>query len=150
MMEFNIIYNTETVLSDDLISAYFQAVFNVKFNGKLISLQIGKKSPDLSDIYKATNSDRFAFITAFNPNGILNSQDINLSMQSRLMQTVTAMGYSFLEGYGSDANGGWPQEDSIFIPSMDYDSACHLGNTFSQNAIVYGESSGIPKLVILR
>ncbi|WP_445733324.1 DUF3293 domain-containing protein [Mariniflexile sp.] len=149
-MRTNIIYNANTKLPDELINAYFHAVFNVFFNGKLIALQIGRKSTDLLDIYRATKSDCFAFVTAFNPNGALNSQEINRSMQSRLIQAVSVMGYSFYEGFGCDINGEWPKEDSIFIPKIDFNTACDIGNKFSQNAIVYGDSYAIPKLVILK
>lgn len=140
----------DTVISDELIQIYQDAIYCFTFEEKIIEFKVGVESKGLMDFYNRTKSNCFAFITAFNPHGVLTSLNDNLNMQKGLMQEVSSMGYSFLEGYGGDAAGEWPKEDSICILGLSFDSACNLGNKFLQNAIVYCEKDAIPKVVVLR
>lgn len=112
-------------------------------------LRIGVASKELSALYRQSNTDSAAFITACNPCSRPLAATENTARQADLAAELSQRGLYFLEGEGRHPTDDWV-EPSYLVLGLSLDEAKALGNQFEQNAVVWCGADAVPELVLLR
>ena len=131
------------------IDAYLAARYTV-LAGEPFSLKIGCASAELSCLFELNQTRCAAFITAWNPSGVLTSGTENQAAQHALLAEIKSRNLHYLEGAGEDPSGRWPNEPGLLVFGISLTSATDLARQFHQNAFVYADSDATPQLVLLR
>lgn len=115
-------------------------------------LRIGQVSPELQALYAHAGRDSALFITAFNPEGALQSDALNEAAHEKLRQRLGACSALVFEGEGRGAgeHAGWPAEKSFLALGIDRAVAASLGQEARQDAVVWAGPDGVPELLVLR
>lgn len=132
----------------DLVEAYLATNFEV-ITDPPFTLNVGKESKELLDLFQSDKCQDAAFITAWNPYSQPTSQTDNDAAQARLILELENDGYKTLEGMGVDPTGEWPGEPSILVLGLSKNDAIIVATSFNQNAIICIGMNGIPELVTL-
>jgi glycine/D-amino acid oxidase-like deaminating enzyme len=133
--------------SRKLIEAYENADY-VVFAEPQFVLKIGEPSRRLDALLEQEGAATAAFLTAANPRSKPQSAAQNASALSALDQLVAAAGYPWRAGEGREPDGSWVEPSRLVI-DIYRDNAEALGRLFGQNAIVFIEKGGAPKLLVL-
>ena len=88
----------------------------------------------------------WAFLTAWNPQSKVLSNDENLRRNLELTEDLSD--YDYILGFGKGE--GWPAEESFFIPNIDFEKAMNLAQKYDQNAFVYGAHESLPQLILCK
>ncbi len=115
-------------------------------------LRIGQESCELQALYRRVGRESALFITAYNPEGTLQSEALNEAAHERLRRRLDLYGELVFEGEGRGVgdNAGWPHEKSFLVLGVDRDVAACLGREARQDAVVWAGPDGVPHLVLLR
>lgn len=132
-----------------IMAAYAATSFEAATPAGLLRLRIGESSDALARLYRDTHTDRAAFLTAFNPGSIRQTDDWNAAAQSKLIHELTARGFVWFKGVGRDPSDQWPAEMSALVLGISAKDACALGDQFGQAAIVWAGADATPQLVPL-
>ena len=89
----------------------------------------------------------FSLLTAYNPASQLLSSEDNEKRQSALRSELEEGGVIFLAGDNCPDADNWPVEPALCIFALSLQDACQLGLKYGQNALVFGESDGMPHLL---
>jgi hypothetical protein len=135
-------------LSAQLLAAYEGADYVVLTKPELV-LRIGEPSPRLDALLEGAGAGTAAFLTAANPNSEARSAKENAPGIAALDGMVAAAGYPRQRAEGRDPAGRWPAEPALLVLGIYLANAQALGRLFGQNAIVFIEKGGAPKLIIL-
>jgi glycine/D-amino acid oxidase-like deaminating enzyme len=130
-----------------LMDAY-QAADYVVFAEPEFVLKIGEPSRRLDALLEQEGAATAAFLTAANPRSKPQSAAQNASALSALDQLVAAAGYPWRAGEGREPDGSWVEPSRLVI-GIYRDNAEALGRLFGQNAIVFIEKGGAPRLLVL-
>jgi len=133
------------MIPPDLYRAYLTTSYQV--SGFHLIIQIGDHHPELDNLLKEHNSETWAFITAFNPNSQILSDEENLRRHQLLLEDLT--GVLCFEGQGISTDPAWKPELSLLILGISHDEAIRTGRKYVQNAIVMGKRGDVAELVIL-
>lgn len=109
-----------------------------------LRLRIDEQSDDAIILLASFGVSTAAFITAWNPGSEQLSTEENDERQSQLLSEIEKMRLNYFVGYGEKDD--W-REYSYLILGIDKDDATALGKKFRQNAYVWIDESGIPRLV---
>lgn len=139
----------ESVLDQDLISAYKLTNFHVKAE-PAFTLNVGKVSEELKTLFKQNDFSNAAFITAWNPYSKSLSDEENQARNDQLENVLNLYSLKFMNGFGQDPLGQWSGEDSFLVLGISLETSKKLGAQFEQNAIVWSYKDAIPKLILLR
>lgn len=132
-----------------LLAAYAATHFKVTGSPAPFILRIGQRSSELAALQFAKRVRSSAFLTAFNPNSVPHPVAVNRASQERLERELTAMGLTFLAGFGEDPAGVWPGEPSVLVLGVSRSDAERIGGQFGQRAIVWIGATAVPELVLL-
>lgn len=101
-----------------------------------------------AEIRRIWNADSFAIITAWNPASRRLPDEENAARNRDLEADLVRLGHAPVAcvGVGRD---GW-SEPSFLVPGIALDEALALGRRYEQNAVVWGEDGGQPRLLITR
>ncbi len=136
-------------MAQDLLKAYYQALYGVRLSTGEITLKVGERNQRLIDLLQQYQFSDWAYLTAANPKSeLLNDEENNLRNQN-LTLILNKEKYLYFEGEGRSSQGTWPAEKSFLVLGISAKKACQLGKCFQQNAILIGTSLGIPVLRIL-
>jgi len=141
---------SNTGISADKIRAYEATVYKIQFGRATIALRLGKYEPRLLDIYATYGANCAALITAFNPWGEQQRQDLNLADHQSLGDYLRLFSPDILAADGADPDGTWPPEPGYLVPGMRQDSAIAAGLQFRQDAVVWMGADAVPRLLLLR
>lgn len=95
--------------------------------------------------------DGAAFITAFNPYGVLLPSEQNEHRHQMLEGIIARNGWPYFEGFGVGSEGtDWEPERSFLILGIDRTAASNIGLLMQQNAIVYARAQSTAELMLLR
>jgi hypothetical protein len=141
--------NLQIDKDNSLFSAYMAAHYKVTGTPTPFVLRVGEKSTELASVHLANGVNCSAFITAWNPRSVSQSENINRAAQDRLETELAAMGLTLLAGFGEDPSGAWPGEPSVLVLGSSRSEAERVGRAFGQLAIVWSGESAIPELVVL-
>jgi hypothetical protein len=139
---------TVSMIPPETIKAYTRAVYCV-LSPEPFDLKIGEVSQPLLNLYGSCNCVTSAFLTAFNPLGILASDDENVEAQCKLEACLVEKSIVFTNGIGKDKKGLWPGEKSVLALGMQIEEAKIIGVSFRQNAIVWIGEDAKPELILL-
>jgi len=135
-------------LRPDLRGAYEKALYVVHGAPDLV-IRIGERNDDLDDLLDAEGVETAAFLTAANPNGILQGKTENELSRAALHQVLADAGYVCYVGEGRDPEDDWPAEPSVLALGISRHEAEVIGRSYEQNAIVFIERGTAPELVVL-
>ena len=143
----------QTEIPDDLICAYRSAYYRAGAGHGAITLHVDQYSEPLARLLAVSGYRCAAFITACNPFGAAESDEVNtkacLDLRKSLDRYVADQ-RQIVEGEGIDPSGAWPAEKSFLVLGLDLETAKVLGKEFGQNAVVWTGAEAIPRLVLLR
>ena len=138
-----------TCLPESLVSAYRATRYRV-FTCPDFELAVGQRSSALADLYRTHAVNSAAFLTAWNPEGNLQSEATNREAFARLQERVTSLAVKVISGFGEDPDGAWAGEESLLALGLGRETACEIGAEFRQNAIVRAGADAVPELILLR
>ena len=136
-------------ISPSLRAAYLAAHYRVTTPGSVLTLQVGRYSPELQALHHRHHVTSSAFLTAWNPYGEQVALAENRSAHEALLQDLQERNISSLAGIGVDPSGEWPGEGSLLALGISRDDAIALGNQYAQNALVWTGADCMPQLVLL-
>ncbi|MDE1989839.1 MAG: DUF3293 domain-containing protein [Betaproteobacteria bacterium] len=90
------------------------------------------------------------FVSAYNPRSEPRTEAENVRAQECLRQDVSGLGLTFLEGVGEDPGGDCAGEPCLLVLGASRNDTESLGRRYGQNAVLWMEGDGIPKLMLLR
>lgn len=133
-----------------LAAAYRRTRYRLEIDGVALTLRVGAHSPLLDAALCAVGAATWAFITAFNPRSQPQSAAANRTRDIALVGEIDARSLRRWRCDGIDDDGTWPTERGWVIAGISRDAAIALGQTFAQNAILFGAAGGIAELVFCR
>lgn len=136
-------------MSDFLQQAYMATSYHIVSETVTHIVKINAINPEFNSWCKIQNITSWAFITAWNPLSKELTNAENTSLNTRLKEEIIVDGYGFDPGSGVPVDDNWEPEDSFFIHNITLERARELGSRFRQNAIVFGEADGLPRLIWL-
>ncbi len=131
-------------MKSDLIRIYNNTAYHVP-ELDLVILP-GQENVRLKEVLSQYGAHTFAFITAYNPQGIETAKVLNIAAHQRLIGDIIHAGMDYMEGFGQGSDG-WVDENSLFIPGISLKEALSLARKYRQNAFVFGEKAGLPVIV---
>lgn len=134
-------------ISPELIAAFQETLYCVNGCTPEITLRIGQHSPALAAEYRKLKVSSAAFITAWNPNSLPLTADVNNDRQKNLIARLEEMGIPFYLGEGSSPDGEW-REPSLLALGIQKAAAQALAAQFEQIAFVYCDDDATPELVM--
>ena len=138
-----------SVITSETIGAYMRASYTV-LSPKPFTFKIGEVSLPLLYIHQSHNCESSAFVTAYNPLGVLTPEVGNIVAQNEFEAYLINKQITFIQGVGRDKVGSWPNEQSVLILGVKIEEAKMIGADLHQNAIVWIDTEVKPKLILLR
>lgn len=138
-----------TQLAASLILAFHESEYCVDEGGRETILRVDQHSPDLEGMHRQCGVVSSAFLTAWNPESRECSMTQNEASQSKLVDEISARGFSFLRGEGRNVERTW-REESLLVLGIGQVDAIEIGDRFAQNAILFAGADATPRLVLLR
>ncbi|WP_061123580.1 nitrile hydratase accessory protein [Caballeronia catudaia] len=126
------------------LDAYRAAIYRVDD----IDMKIGVANAAVVSLLAQHDVASAVFVTAFNPFGEVLAPDENAQRQRSLVERVGALGLRALPGEGVDPTKVWTAEASLFVLGATPDTADMLMSAFEQNAVVYVDRAGVPRLLL--
>ena len=131
------------MLDPSLLEAYHQTDYH--FGDTF--LNIGEPCSKAASLLQQFAPAGGLFITAWNPLGKEITVEDNQKANQTLKEKLLKLGLNVTYGYGVSKDGKW-REDSFFAYPIDKEASLKLCCAFSQNAVVYVSSNGLPELLI--
>ncbi|TFH72496.1 DUF3293 domain-containing protein [Gammaproteobacteria bacterium LSUCC0112] len=129
----------KTLIHPDKVRAYLATDYH-----------IGQRSQRLAELFTASSVECGAFLTAYNPQGAIQSDAANERAHADLAALLHEQGIRALEGSGGEEDSDWPTEKSWFALGLQLEPAKDLGRHFDQDAIVWVDADAVPQLILLR
>lgn len=130
-----------------LWDAYGAARYVVHDGHRDVNTYPKSRSPKLDALLTRTGADRWAILTAWNPESLRLSRRENDARQRQLLDVLHSAGYETLAAEGRDPAGAWPPEPSLFVPGITKKQARALGRQFGQLAVLVGHRGSAARLV---
>lgn len=140
----------KTQILPDKVRAYLATAYRIPQTRDDIVLTIGQRSQRLADLYAVSGFECGAFLTAYNPQGAMQSDAANERAHADLAALLRGQGISAIEGSGGEEDSDWPAEKSWFALGLQLQPAKDLGRHFDQDAIVWVDEDAVPQLILLR
>ena len=135
-------------ISEQLWLAYQATSFEADLPTGLVRIRVGRPCPGVDEQLKEVGLQDWAFITAFNPASVPQSEPENQQRHVELQRVVASLGLLAFEGAGVPDNSNWKPERSLLILGITLEDAVALGRQFGQNAIVTGSIGKSAELVV--
>lgn len=132
--------------TEQLEGAYLATTYQVFLPGGKVDVQIDQPNDALARWLTERHVSRWVILTAQNPASEQISPENNAERQSQLECLLLERGFETYVCENVPDNKDWPIEESCFVPGLTREDGVALGRQFGQNAILYGESDGIPRL----
>jgi hypothetical protein len=139
-----------TQIHPDKVRAYRATDYRIGHTSQDIVLTIGKRSERLAALFSNNCVDCGAFLTAYNPQGTVQTDTANDQAHAELAAKLQALGLQAVEGSGSEDGTEWPSEKSYFALGLALEPAKEIGTNFDQDAIVWVGADAVPQLILLR
>jgi hypothetical protein len=139
---------TLSQIPPEKIESYRQALYRVEALEGTFLLKVDVPSPELKALLELHQAPCAAYVTAYNPDGRLAPQKENHKRQQELEADLNP--WVLFPGAGEDPEGKWPPEPSFLVLGIPLEKAKVLGNKYRQNAILWADADGVPKLELLR
>jgi hypothetical protein len=139
-----------TQIHPDKLRAYEATDYRLGHTDQDIVLTILKRSERLATLFAANGVNCGAFLTAYNPQGTIQSDAANAQGHAELASKLQELGVQAIEGSGSEEGTEWPAEKSYFALGLALELAKAIGTHFDQDAIVWIGPDAVPQLILLR
>ena len=139
-----------TALAPDLIAAYRATDYVAALPDSPATLRVDMPCPALAAYMAQAGADSAGVITAYNPYSEARDAEENRAAHAALKDTLKAMGLATLPCDGSDPSGQWPTEHGWLVPGIGKAALRGLATVFGQNAVLWVEADGVPRLELLR
>lgn len=136
-----------TRVQPDKVRAYLATDYRISHTARDIVLTIGQRSKRLAALFATNGVDCGAFLTAYNPQGTIQTDAANDRAHAKLAAKLQELGLQAIEGSGSEKGTDWPSEKSYFALGLDLECAKEIGAYFNQDAIVWVGSDAVPQLI---
>ena len=140
----------KTQIHPDKLRAYEATDYRLGHTDQDIVLNIRKRSERLAKLFAANGVRCGAFLTAYNPQGTIQSDAANSQGHAELASKLQELGVQAIEGSGSEEGTDWPAEKSYFALGLALELAKAIGSHFDQDAIVWVGPDAVPQLILLR
>ena len=140
----------ESKIALEKIRAYRATDYRLGHTDKDIVLTIGQRSERVAALFAGNAVTCGAFITAYNPQGTIQSDAANDQGHAELADKLRELGLQAIEGSGSEEGTEWPAEKSYFALGLALEPAKAIGTHFDQDAIVWVGPDAVPQLILLR
>lgn len=135
---------------EPVFNAYRQARYRVRTADGELALQIDCPNAALVGLSESDSAGCGAFVTACNPGSRLCSDADNTRRMALLRTQASRTGLPVLDAEADDPSGRWPGEPGLFLVGCDLEQAVVLGYAAGQNAVVWVDAVGCPRLVETR
>lgn len=134
-------------LTNSLEASYSEAIYRVACPSPF-DLKVGIAHAEFAAWLDAQRVDSWAIVTACNPYSEPLSDAENAQRMKHLGESLRREfpGESIFQALGLAADGSW-DEVSVLVVGISEERAKMLGKEFEQNAVVYGESDAIARLI---
>lgn len=139
-----------TQIHPDKVRAQLATDYRLGHTDQDIVLTIGQRSERLAALFAVNGVNCGAFLTAYNPQGTIQSDAANAQGHAELASKLQELGLQTIEGSGSEEGSEWPAEKSYFALGLALEPAKAIGTHFHQDAIVWVGADAIPHLILLR
>jgi len=139
-----------TQIHPDKVRAYKDTDYRLGHTNQDIVLNIGKHSERLATLVSGNGVNCGAFLTAYNPQGTIQSDAANAQGHAELASMLQELNLQAIEGSGSEEGTEWPAEKSYFALGLALEPAKAIGIHFDQDAIVWVGPDALPQLILLR
>jgi hypothetical protein len=139
-----------TQIHPDKLRAYEATDYRLGHTDQDIVLTILKRSERLATLFALYGVNCGAFLTAYNPQGSIQSDAANAEGHAELANKLKELGVQAIEGSGSEEGTEWPAEKSYFALGLALELAKAIGIQFDQDAIVWVGPDAVPQLILLR
>lgn len=140
----------ESQIASEKIRAYRATDYRLGHTDKDIVIAVGLRSCRLAALFATKGINCGAFLTAFNPQGALQTDLENEQAHDELATKLNALHVEVIEGSGSEEGTDWPSEKSYFALGLNREDSIAIGNHFNQDAIVWVDQNAVPELILLR
>lgn len=132
------------------LEAVFRAtIYRVFLPAGICDLRADVTSETLRCWLETAGAAEFAILTAHNPGGERCDEEENAARQSQLECDLLAAGFEPYAGENVAVGGGWPDEETSFVPALPLTQAVALAAKYGQAALIHGGSDGLPRIVWL-
>jgi phage terminase large subunit-like protein len=139
-----------TLIHPDKVRAYLATGYRLGHTPQDMVLTIGQRSERLAALFADRGVSCGAFLTAYNPLGVLQSDAANDQGHAELASKLQELGLQAIEGSGSEEGTEWPAEMSYFALGLNLEAAKAIGAHFDQDAIVWAGADAVAQLILLR
>lgn len=113
-------------------------------------MHIDEPCEPLQALMRNSGAHSACFISAYNPRSEPRTEAENLRAQESLRQEVAGLGLRMLDGVGEDPGGECAGEPCLLVLAITRKDTESLGRRYGQNAVLWMEADGVPKLMLLR
>ena len=124
-----------TQIHPDKVRAYLATDYRLGHTDQDIVLTIGKHSERLATLFAGKGVNFGAFLTAYNPQGTIQSDAANAKGHAELASKLQELGLQAIEGSGSEEGTEWPAEKSYFALGLALEPAKAIGTHFDQDEL---------------
>jgi hypothetical protein len=128
-------------MNQGLEQAFRAAIYRFPSHAAELLLQVDKSNPALGTLLLQHSATCVAVLTAFNPHGQLQDDELNRLAQEQMRRDLTDAGYQILPGQNEDAYGQWPIEESFLVLGIPLDSAHLLAEHYDQAAFLWADAT---------
>ena len=121
-----------TQVHPDKVRAYLATDYRLGHTKQDIVLTIGKHSEPLAALFAGNGVNCGAFLTAYNPQGTIQSDAANALGHAELASKLQELGLKAIEGSGSEEGNEWPAEKSYFALGLPWSLLKRLEFTLSK------------------
>ena len=139
-----------TQIHPDKVRAYLATDYRLGHTAQDIVLSIGEHSERLAALFADSSVNCGAFLTAYNPQGTIQSDAANAQGHAELASKLQELGLQAIEGSGSEKGTKWDPEKSYFALGLALEPSKTIGTHFNQDAIVWVGPDAVPQLILLR
>lgn len=139
-----------TTIDPDKIAAYCKTSYCLILESGTLELEIDIRHDGLSAVFSRHSVECGAFITAHNPKGTLQADNLNQQAHVSLANKVLSLRLHSLDAYTRTHADNWPSEHGLFVLGIELEQARSLGSDFGQDALVWAGSDLTPTLILLR
>lgn len=132
-------------ISADLKAAYEATDYHV-FAAPPFTMKVDQSIAELRALLVSATVQTACFLTACNPRSQLVSDKANEAAMRALASELDHAELAFIDGEGRDTQDDWPGEASYLILGISREKAEALAVQYQQNAYLWIEADGIPRL----
>jgi len=124
-----------TQIHPDKVRAYMATDYRLGHTDQDIVLTIGNHSERLAALFVGNAVTCGAFLTAYNPQGTIQSDAANAQGHAELASKLQELGLKAIEGSGSEEGTEWPAEKSYFALGLALEPAKAIGTHLTRTPL---------------